>query len=172
MKKLTKEEIIKRAKSVHGDKYDYSKVELIDVRTKICIICPIHGEFKQSPDNHLSGKGCPKCKETSLERYTRNILEENKIEYVYQKRFSWLGKQSLDFYLPKQNIAIECQGEQHYHPVDFGGKGKKWAKTKFKQVQKLDKTKFKKVTEKNIDILYIDGKNKNDFSKKIKEWVK
>ena len=41
-KKLTTEEFIKRAKEVHGDKYDYSKVEYINSKTKVCIICPKH----------------------------------------------------------------------------------------------------------------------------------
>ena len=44
-KKTTTEEFIERARKVHGDKYDYSKVEYINSRTKVCIICPEHGEF-------------------------------------------------------------------------------------------------------------------------------
>ena len=61
MAKLTTEEFIARAKAVHGDKYDYSKVEYVDSKTKVCIICPEHGEFWQKPKNHLSGYGCPIC---------------------------------------------------------------------------------------------------------------
>lgn len=59
--KLTIEEFIKKAKSVHGDKYDYSKVVYKNHMTKVCIICPIHGEFWQTPNNHLSNHGCPYC---------------------------------------------------------------------------------------------------------------
>lgn len=62
LKKLTTEEFIRRAKEVHGDKYDYSKVEYINNKTKVCIICPIHGEFWQTPKEHLFGQGCPKCR--------------------------------------------------------------------------------------------------------------
>lgn len=61
MKRLSKEDFIKRASNVHNNKYDYSKVEYINNRTKICIICPTHGEFWQKPSNHLSGQGCKKC---------------------------------------------------------------------------------------------------------------
>lgn len=61
-KKLTTEEFIKRAKEVHGDKYDYSKVEYKNNKTPVTIICPIHGEFQQRPSNHLNGNGCKKCK--------------------------------------------------------------------------------------------------------------
>ena len=52
---------IRRAKEVHGNKYDYSKVEYIDSDTNVKIICPEHGEFEQKPSNHLYGKRCAKC---------------------------------------------------------------------------------------------------------------
>ena len=52
---------IEKARKVHGDKYDYSKVEYVNSHTKICIICPEHGEFWQTPNNHLCGKGCNEC---------------------------------------------------------------------------------------------------------------
>jgi hypothetical protein len=45
MKKLTTEQWIEKAHIVHGDKYDYSKVNYRDAKTKVCIICPEHGEF-------------------------------------------------------------------------------------------------------------------------------
>jgi len=60
-KKLTTEEFIKRAREVHGDRYDYSKVEYIGAKTKVEIICPIHGSFWQIPFSHLQGFGCSKC---------------------------------------------------------------------------------------------------------------
>lgn len=52
---------LEKAKVKFGDKYDYSKVDYIDSKSPIVIICPIHGEFEQTPSNHLRGKGCPKC---------------------------------------------------------------------------------------------------------------
>ena len=57
MAKLTTEEFIKRAREVHGDKYDYSKVEYVGSTTEITIICSKHGEFQQKPHIHLQGKG-------------------------------------------------------------------------------------------------------------------
>ena len=60
-KKITLDEFIKRAKEIHGDKYDYSKVVYKSLSEKVCIICPEHGEFWQLPDKHLRGSGCPKC---------------------------------------------------------------------------------------------------------------
>lgn len=58
---MTTEEFIYKAKAIHGDKYDYSKVEYINNHTKVCIICKEHGEFWQRPNDHLSGKGCKGC---------------------------------------------------------------------------------------------------------------
>ena len=64
---LTKEEFILKAREVHGWKYDYSKVDYKNYKTKVCIICPEHGEFWQTPDAHLSNQGCYKCKHSKLE---------------------------------------------------------------------------------------------------------
>ena len=55
------EVFINLSKKIHGDKYDYSKVEYVNNKTKVCIICSEHGEFWQLPCNHLHGFGCPKC---------------------------------------------------------------------------------------------------------------
>lgn len=61
MRKLTTEEFIAKARAIHGDKYDYSKVVYINAKTKVCIICPEHGEFWQLPNNHLQYRGCSAC---------------------------------------------------------------------------------------------------------------
>lgn len=50
-----------RSRKLHGDKYDYSKSEYIDAVSKVKIICPIHGEFEQVANNHLTGRGCYLC---------------------------------------------------------------------------------------------------------------
>ena len=58
--KLTTPDFIKNAIEIHGDKYDYSKVNYINAQTKVCIICSEHGEFWQTPHNHITNKaGCP-----------------------------------------------------------------------------------------------------------------
>lgn len=57
----TTEQFIAEARAVHGDKYDYSRSEYIQARTKIDIVCPRHGLFEQEASSHLSGVGCQKC---------------------------------------------------------------------------------------------------------------
>ena len=55
-------EFTKRSNCIHNMKYNYELVEYINNRTKVMIICPIHGVFEQTPHDHLNGCGCPKCK--------------------------------------------------------------------------------------------------------------
>lgn len=55
------EAFIERAKKLHGDTYDYSKVEYVSATEKVILICKKHGEFMQTPDKHLQGHGCSIC---------------------------------------------------------------------------------------------------------------
>lgn len=151
--KLNTNEFIAKARQVHGDKYDYSKTEYKNYSTKVCIICSEHGEFWQTPNNHLFGAGCPTCPESNMEGELRLILKNNNIKYEQEKSFSWLRfkkKMYLDFYLPEYNIAIECQGGQHYFPVNLFGGEEFFIKT-----IERDKLKHKLCEEHGIRILYF-----------------
>ena len=89
----TTEKIIEKFKSIHGDKYDYSKVDFVKTTTKVCIICPEHGEFWQEPHAHLKGQGCPKCgvnkrsksKTTTNENFIKKAKEIHGDKYDYSK---------------------------------------------------------------------------------------
>jgi len=87
MRKLTIEEFIEKAKKVHGDRYDYSKVNYITSHDKVCIICPEHGEFYERPNDHLKcQQGCPRCLHKSkLESEIHNVLMINNILFEPQK---------------------------------------------------------------------------------------
>ena len=153
---LKKEDFIQKAKEIHGDKYEYSKVEYVNNRTKVCIICPEHGEFYQTPSNHLKGQGCPICKESVLEKEIDNLLKQNNFSFVKQKKFSWLknkGLMSLDFFIPDYNIAIECQGSQHFFKCVFFEKN-----NPLQNVIYRDILKFNLCKEHNITILYYTNK--------------
>ena len=105
--KLTTEEFIEKAKQVHGDKYDYSKVEYINNRTKVCIICPEHGEFWQLPSNHLQGTGCPNCRNYKLELEIKEFLTEQNIIFEQHKNFKWLkNNRSYNFSMSALLILI------------------------------------------------------------------
>lgn len=79
---------IEKAKQVHGEKYDYSKVVYIQNKKKVDIICSIHGVFSQRCDTHLAGHGCPHCAKTipPTERH------ENTPTYFYVVKYKGLYK--------------------------------------------------------------------------------
>lgn len=110
---------LERFNKIHNNFYSYNLTNDISYADKIEIICPIHGSFMQKVGCHANGQGCPKCRQSHLEKNVMSYLYDNNIEFEYQKRFDWLGRQSLDFYLPKYNIAIECQGSQHFEKNKF-----------------------------------------------------
>ena len=149
-KRLTLTDFIKRCRKVHGGKYDYSKVRYVGMFTNVCIICPEHGEFLQSPNHHIEGCACPKCNLSHLERSVMNYLDEHGITYDYQKRFDWLGRQSLDFYLPDYNVGVECQGRQHFEAVDYFGGDKG-----FKHILERDKRKKALCEKQGVKLLYF-----------------
>lgn len=84
-------EFIKKAREIHGDKYDYSKVDYVNAKTKVCIICPEHGEFWQTPNNHLRKQECPVCSKSkvglnnrlTLEQFKEKATEVHKGKYNY-----------------------------------------------------------------------------------------
>lgn len=65
--KFTTNDFIQKSESMHGGKYDYSKVSYTTARSKVTIICPEHGEFQQSAFKHYSGQGCPDCAATGFD---------------------------------------------------------------------------------------------------------
>lgn len=85
---MTKEEFIKQAKIIHGEKYDYSLVNFTYVKDRIRIICPIHGEFEQQVGVHLRGHGCKKC---GHER-TMDAQRFNKEVFIKRATALWNGK--------------------------------------------------------------------------------
>lgn len=106
-KRKTKEQFISEAQALYGNRYDYSKVEYINACTKVCIICPKHGEFWQEPCNHLKGvEGCKKCakrfcdRDTFIEKAKR--VHGNTYDYT---RVVYNGSQvPVDIICPKHGI--------------------------------------------------------------------
>jgi hypothetical protein len=88
-KTKTTEKFIEEAKRIHGDKYDYSRVEYKGNNRKVCIICPEHGEFWIKPNNHLSEKqGCPGCggtKKLSTSEFIKRAIDVHGDKYDYSK---------------------------------------------------------------------------------------
>lgn len=164
-KTISSEEFIRRGEILFGDAYSYDNVDMYnrDDYGRVIVTCKKHGDFKTIPSNFLKGCGCPKCHESFLENIVRIELEKNGIEYIYEcgKSFlPWLGGLRLDFYLPKYNIAIECQGMQHFRPIEvFGGK------EVFKKQVENDKRKALLCKQNNIKLLYFSNIQQNGMIK-------
>lgn len=164
--------LIKESNKIHGDKYSFEHFIFKNTKIRSYVTCKKHGDFLISADKLIYGKrGCPHCSSSKLETLLKMFLEENNEEYVQRcgmNVFPWLKNQHLDFYLPKQNIAIECQGIQHYEPTRFGGISEERAVEQFKYVKELDKRKRKLCKEHNIKLLYLKyDEDIGEFYKKL-----
>lgn len=106
---MEREEFIEKAVSVHGDEYDYSKVEYKNSKTKVCIVCPEHGEFFQTPAKHLSGQGCPKCRygkvSRSLKRDLRQVIEKCREVHGDEYDYSLIKEYNND----REKLPIVCR---------------------------------------------------------------
>lgn len=109
----TTEQFIQEAKQIHGDKYDYSKTKYVNNKTKVCIICPEHGEFLQMPHMHLKHNGCPKC--NGNKKTTEQFIQEAKL--VHGDKYNY----SKSIYVNcKTKICITCpkHGDFYQKPHD------------------------------------------------------
>ena len=163
-KNKTTEDFITEANKKHNFKYTYDKSIYNGAYKEVIITCKKHGDFLQIAHDHLSGHGCPLCKNSKMEECVSSILSEIGVKYEQEKTFDWLIYEKnmyLDFYLPEYNVAIECQGEQHFREVKLWG-----GKEMFLKRKKRDEAK-KNLCEKNgIEIIYI---NYNDKIENIKQ---
>lgn len=106
--RLTDKEFIDKANSAHDNKYNYSKVIYINNKTKITIICNKHGEFKQAPDKHLLGNGCPKCAKESLSKLY-SFTKDEFIECATKFHGNKYDYSSVDYINAKTKIKIICK---------------------------------------------------------------
>lgn len=149
--KLFKDEYI-----VIGDKYKNHTTDIkIRHNTEDC-----QHEFLITPKNLFRSPTCPNCstKISKGEDSIQDFLVNSKIEYVRQKTFPkcrYKRTLQFDFYLPDYDICIEFQGQQHYEPVDFGGRGIDWANNQFKLNRKKDNIKRKFCKKNNIILIEI-----------------
>lgn len=111
--KLTREKFIEKAREVHGDKYDYSKVEYKNSREKVCIVCPEHGEFYQKSAGHLTGYGCPKCGNTRLtvEEFIKKSKKVHDDKYDYSK---------VEYKNSSTKVCIVCTEHGEFYQTPSG----------------------------------------------------
>ena len=70
------EQVIGKFREIHGDTYDYSRVEYTGTQNNVTIVCEKHGPFEQAPNSHLAGSGCPVCGRISLSEKSTHTQEQ------------------------------------------------------------------------------------------------
>jgi very-short-patch-repair endonuclease len=164
-KKSSLEEFLNNAQLVHEFKYDYSKFVYTKSQIKSIVTCPIHGDWLQSPNNHLRGRGCPKCKSSKGEQLVRHFLKQSNYKFEEQKKFKDCRNTHtnrllfFDFYLPDHNMCIEFDGEQHFNPKSFGSDRSIETKQRnLEIIQTRDKIKDEYCISNGIHLLRISYK--------------
>lgn len=156
IRRVTVEEFIKKSRNAHGDKYDYSKVRYTNNRTKVCIICPEHGEFMQTPDNHVNEVGCPNCLNKS-EAKCRKILQDLtgcNFPSVWPDFLVYTSGKclQLDGYCEELKLAFEYNGIQHYQYQKFFHRG---SEDRLAIQQERDQFKYDRLAELGIELIII-----------------
>lgn len=148
--KLDKYTFISKSIEFHKNRYDYSKVEIVNSHTPVIIICKKHGEFSQKPYKHIQKRGCPKCKNSKGITKICNMLHDNNITYEMEstidKCVSLKGNLlHFDIYIPSKNIYIEYDGEQHFRPVENWGGQKSFNDIKERDILKNEFCKMNNI---------------------------
>ena len=165
------EYISNQFKEIHGDLYDYSKVEYKHHRKEVIIICSKHGEFLQTPRNHLNGHGCQKCKNSKGENIVKNFLIDNNIKYIPQytiKECRNINVLRFDFVICKDDDLVICEydGKQHFHLENC------FSEEEFKNCQIRDNIKNKFCKDNNIKLIRIPYWEFDNIEDILKEELK
>lgn len=180
-------EFVAKARQIHGDKYDYSKVKYTNRITKVQINCPKHGGFDQKPNDHLSGSGCPFCAGTNLQKEIFEFVSLYCSAYLNDR--SIIKPYEIDIYVPSHKIAIEVNGlywhsynrtdiedkMRHYHKCDLCLKQgiqllqineNEWLEQK-DVVKSIIKAKLglfdNKIFARKCDVVFVDKNIHNSF---------
>jgi len=160
--RLNKQEFIERARAVHGDKYDYSKVNYVNTATKIIITCKIHGDFKQTPTNHLLNKNCHLCTNERL-ALERQFTKEEFIERARAVHGDKYDYSKVNYVNNKTKIIILCSihGEFSQYPSNHLNKKVGCCKCGHIETSNKKRINAKEFIERSIKI----HNNKYDYSK-------
>lgn len=112
-KGMTTADFVARAVAVHGDRFDYSRTSYRAIKEPVTITCSVHGEFEQTAENHLTGRGCRFCWYEDMasdgERELAAWVEGLGVRVVRNDRVA-LGGVEIDAYLPESKLGIEFNG--------------------------------------------------------------
>lgn len=162
-----KQKFINKSIKIHNGFYTYENVKYKTIMDKVVITCPIHGDFKQTPDAHTNGQKCPECRASFIENYIKELLDKNGIKYVFNKGHKLLINPETnyplkpDFWLEKYNLIIEYDGIQHFKQI--------YSNETFLKTKKLDELKNKLCKKNKIKIWRFNKSNLFLLENKLKK---
>ena len=137
--RISNEDYIKRAKKLHGDKYEYHLINYRKYRDIVKVVCKKHGVFAVNGSDFIRMSrvptGCGLCRESKGEIKVSIILKNLNIEYIREYKIQPY-RYEYDFYLPKYNTLIEYDGIQHFSSVQHFGGDKAFLETVARDVKK------------------------------------
>lgn len=107
MKKITIHEFITRANTIHNLKFNYTKVVYVNSKTKVIITCPVHGDFKQTPNSHLRGGGCNKCGIMTTNQ-SNTQTKESFIEKAHKVHNNFYSYDKMTYNTVHHKLLITC----------------------------------------------------------------
>jgi len=153
------EKILEEVEKIHGDKYilPYINTEYINSKTKLTCKCKHGHEFKITLNKLINREqGCPICNESHLEEKISLLIPS----FERNKHYDWLKNPktncmlTLDSYDEKLNVAIECQGDQHFKPYEIWG-----GEVSFKKNIERDIIKNRLCKEHGTKLIYVIPKS-------------
>ena len=114
----TTDEWIEKAIKIHGNKYEYKKVNYITSKIKVTITCKIHGNFEQTPSDHLSGYGCPKCSNNGTSKIAQEWID---LLLVKQPELRHFYHEKGEFNIPKTNYKADAYNKETKTIYEFHG---------------------------------------------------
>lgn len=145
---------IQKATAKHNGKYSYDNMVFVRPSAEVTIRCPEHGDFKQTPSNHLNNRGCPVCRSSKNEQRLAAIFKKYDVPFVQEfKLKQYNNRYRYDFYLPLQRVIVEFHGDHHYRDrKHYGGE------SKLKFFQQRDREKEAIANEAGIPIVVLNRK--------------
>lgn len=166
-KKLNSKEFIEKSLIIHGNKYDYSKCNYVNSHTKTKIICKIHGDFLQIPNNHLTGAGCLKCAIESQHKIQKKDLRYfiEKSKKIHGNKYNYSRSEYKGTFI-KINIICKQHGRFMQTPSNhYQGHG--CPKCRSEKISKTNKTRiFDDTTIKKMRISAIKRIEKHKLNGK------
>jgi len=157
----TLDDFLLKAKKSHPTGYSFDKVKFEDFDNKVTITCNKHGDFKMKRSLFIFGQNCPKCVLSSQNKLLHKLETSfPALEFQWEYKSNWLGRQRIDIFIPELKIAIEYDGIQHFVPLDFFG-----GKLEFEKRKNQDHLKEQKCKDNGVLLLRLKyDYNEDDFN--------